>query len=35
VQISKVETPSQWQDEFQAFTSEQLDLLPPIKVVQL
>ncbi|MNQ69968.1 Formate dehydrogenase H [compost metagenome] len=35
VQISKVEAPSQWQDEFQAFTHEQLDLLPQIKVVQL
>jgi formate dehydrogenase major subunit len=35
VQISKVETPSQWQDEFHAFTKEQLDLLPRIKVTQL
>jgi formate dehydrogenase major subunit len=35
VQISKVEAPSQWQDEFQAFTKEQLDLLPRIKVTQL
>jgi formate dehydrogenase major subunit len=35
VQISKVEAPSQWQNEFQAFTHEQLDLLPQIKVVQL
>ena len=35
VQISKVEAPSQWQNEFQAFTHEQLDLLPQINVVQL
>jgi len=35
VQVHKVETPSQWQQEFEAFTREQVEFLPRIQVTQL
>jgi formate dehydrogenase major subunit len=35
VQVRKVEAPSDWQQEFDTFTREQVNLLPQIKVVQL